>query len=226
MNKIEEFKTKKKKNLIIGLIIWGIITILIVVIYGFKNIIWASLFGLCYVGYYVIYALGLNPQINGLKYMWNGGEEKEDNDDKYFFNSAKDNFCVWFPGVVNEINDNGTTKYISEDEYKNSYLIQKFIFTKKEMDEQDSKEKLQTIIKAIAMKGAVKLDKTTYYEYLEETVSVDFSGEITDKSSNKDLFKGKIILDSDSFYYISAIIKTKYNLENYERFIKSFRLTK
>jgi len=77
------------------------------------------------------------------------------------------------------------------------------------------------------MKHNIKLDETTYTEYLRETVAVDFSGQITNQPSADRPFKGKIILDNNSFYYIYSILKTnnQKNLENYEKFVRSFQIT-
>lgn len=138
------------------------------------------------------------------------------------FTSAANHFQVSFPDKVEEIGSGDTTQYVSKDSLGNLFIAQRFIPDTETTRGQSSKDMLRTAIKVLVMKDNVKLDDTTYSEYLGETVAVDFSGQVSSRP-----FKGKIILENNSFYYLYSILKSKSqeNLANYDKFIKSFQLT-
>lgn len=65
----------KKKQIIIASFVWLFFTIFFVV--SFKNLVWAVLFGLIYVLYFILTIKGYNPVINGFKVLWRGGIEDD-----------------------------------------------------------------------------------------------------------------------------------------------------
>jgi len=143
------------------------------------------------------------------------------------FSLAANHFKVSFPNEVKKVGSGATVQYISKNSIGNLYAAQRFVPEIETIRGQSSKDMLRTAIKVLVMKHNIKLDETTYTEYLRETVAVDFSGQITNQPSADRPFKGKIILDNNSFYYIYSILKTnnQKNLENYEKFVRSFQIT-
>ena len=141
------------------------------------------------------------------------------------FASTANHFEVSFPNQAEEISDGDTVRYVGKDSLGNLYVVQRFVPDAEMIKGQSSKNMLRTTIKVLVMKDNVKLDNTTYTEYLGETVAVDFSGRFSSQVGSRFL-KGKIILDRNSFYYLVSFLKIvdQKSLANYDQFIKSFRL--
>jgi len=137
------------------------------------------------------------------------------------FASTANHFEVSFPNQVEKVSNGDTVQYVGKDSLGNPYIVQRFVPDAEMVRDQSSKDMLRTAIKVLVMKDNVKLDNTTYTEYLGETVAVDFSGQVGGR-----FLKGKIILDKNSFYHLYGLLKTvdQTSLANYDQFIKSFRL--
>jgi hypothetical protein len=139
------------------------------------------------------------------------------------YTSTIDHFEASFPSKVQQVNseDDSSLQYVSKDSNGSLYAIQPFVPEKELIAGKSSKEILQIALKTLVMKPDVKVIDTTYSEYQGEIVSVDFDGRMSGLT-----FKGKMILEGSTIYYLYFISKSSDGAinGNYEKFIKSFRL--